>query len=177
MRGAIADLFTQHEMHHDFGLAMLHSHYDLDPDFVMVHNSDDAGRDICRPERYCSHRTLYPYSFRLCASGFTPFEYSSRPAPPVHVPFFGELARLLRAHGLENLLGLVYLESPTSTWLEKMDVTGHGMISEVHLGDCNPEAEAYSTTEWKIIKSGRGAHLVSRKWCKELDHGGHERKN
>lgn len=172
-------LFVRHQMHQHFGLCLLHRHYDIDANSVMVHSSTPDGVDLCQPEMVGA-RDIQPCAFFSTSRlEFVPFEYE---ASAVHCffplpteSFLRELANLLWKHGLESVLGLCRSSPANPPTTEIMLMEGRCTVTS----RVSPEALWPNgiATEWGFLVDDDGkVHVKCMKSCKEQESGGHIRQ-
>ena len=172
-------LFVRHNMHHDFGLCLLHRHYDIPNNSVMVHSKAEKGVDICQPEKV-GLRTIQPCAFfSPSREEFLPFEYetptTSEPSPVPNDCFLSELASFLWSKGLDRILGFSRVSPSDHPWSEALLFENKGTIAS----QVSTETEMCDdiATEWAFVVSDtEGIYAKCVKTCKEQESGGHVRQ-
>lgn len=74
LQDSLFHIFNDHNAQHDFGLALVHRHYDLRPGHIMVHSRDEQARDVCRAEQM-REQDVYPRSYYIHQGEFVPYEF------------------------------------------------------------------------------------------------------
>ena len=99
---AIGPLFIEHSMHSSFGVALLHKHFELEPDEVMVHKGL-----TCEPH-LSPYDSLTAKAFYLHNGKFQAYEHELDCEPGIlpDEPFLTALAQYLVDHNLGKTLAL-----------------------------------------------------------------------
>ncbi|GAM82701.1 hypothetical protein ANO11243_006840 [Dothideomycetidae sp. 11243] len=115
---SIGDLFVKYDMHNSFGIALLHRHYIMQSNEIMVHKGL-----ICSPE----NTTEYPlgdlagHSFFLHDGKFLAYEFETIPgdSPIPSEAFLIELKEHILAGGLEQMIALTRVDPNGQPLLEE----------------------------------------------------------
>lgn len=118
--GPIRDLFLQHGVQDELGLALLHKHWDIQPhqrvvDIRNVSTPWETGKDTSLIlSKYNGH--IVPRSMRAWNEAWVPyeFEYSEKGSFDItdhHTVFLEKLSTFLLQHDLQQVLGIRLLES------------------------------------------------------------------
>lgn len=168
----IADIFFRYEAHERFSVSLLHRHYTIPSDFVMVHEYIDE-RDICIAEPF-GIRDLCPRIYSLNPQGqFIPFEYeiTSPGAISAENAFLDELGAFILRNCLEKQIGLSIVASTGGFWTEWLLPGIAGTVatrSAEELRDHND-----NITEWGFCKENGYTVVKALKICKLTDAGVH----
>lgn len=172
----LAALFLQHEVHHRFGLALLHRHVWINPQSVMVHSRISNESYSCRPEKSgMRHLTPYLFSWKT-PTDVSPREYlvadEHEPLLMPSTTFLLELGSSLQALGLQKVLGLSRISPHHGPWIESLLPHGQGMISTLSQSDI--EDFKGVITEWSFFQHETGACVRNFKGCSEDLAGVHD---
>ena len=170
----IFGIVAKHSALHDFGIALLHRHRHLPPEHVMVHEIDQCGQDVCRPEPL-DIRRLYPVSYYLRDGSAFAYEFSPRPTPVPNAAFLADMTDFLGAHNLQDLVALSHIQDWGSTWLERMTDDMEGTLSVRCCGGHIIPQDQFIVTEWSFTATKHGPHMIALKGCAKQDNGGHLR--
>lgn len=115
---SLAALFTRHDAQDVFGVHLVHGHFQIDEDMIML--GVDLGTDFpgywTRPTKSTNVDTdsIHGHVYMLSENHFTPYEYRGGPSvsnwKQVHPSFFSELASYLATNDLAGVLGLQVLD-------------------------------------------------------------------
>lgn len=171
---AIAQIIQNHQAHVDFGIALLHRHYDLPDGYAMVHSSGNSEEDTCTMERFGT-RQLYPCSYHFDSRGFHPFEFSSAPTPVPRRDFLLEIAAFLQSRGLCHIFGLSHVRRTQEPWSERLSPDGRGTIATRQPHGIDFSMQEEDVTEWIIIEGIAGMEVKAFKTCVDTE-AGHKRQ-
>ena len=124
----IFNIVTIHNALHDCGIALLHHHRRLPLEHAMVHQMDQSGCDVCRPEALGTRR-LYPVSYYFRDGCAFAYEFSPRHTPAPNAALLADLTNFLKAHHLQDLVALSHIQDWGSSWLERMTDDMEGTLS------------------------------------------------
>lgn len=174
---ALAHVFVRYELHEDFGISLLHRHYDIAENTVMVHTKsweEDRYVDRCRAEML-GLRPIYPILFYLHNQReYLPCEYSAC-VPKTKTPseqFLQELASLLQEKNLENVLGLSIRTDEDEHWLEQMPPDDTGTMATTTSLD---DAAGWIPTGWAFRRTADSVSVKVTTDCKGASSAGHDR--
>lgn len=118
LESAVGNIFIKHGVDEEFGIILLHNHFDLSPTEILVQFGNSAVP--WQTSRNPNLTNVVPAAWRFVKEGLTPYEftYSNPDGPsPVsvltverHSPFLVELLAVLKERNLVDVLGLVVLE-------------------------------------------------------------------
>lgn len=139
-------LLVSHGVHNHLGISLLHRHYVLKDDAVMVH---DGLR--CSPVApAATPSSLGGASFFLHDGSFQAFEYEQEDEEAdIPSAFLEDLARYLVANGLEKNIALSKLGDPDAPLLTEY-CEGESHVCEVAEGEMSAE----EATMWKFLPLG-----------------------
>lgn len=143
---AVGRIFASHGVNVDVGVSLLHKHFMLDDEAVMVH--DGLRCSPALPE--ASDTTLNGCSFFLRDSEFQAFEYEKTEFPNLSLTFLQELGEHLLNNKLEHLVALSKLDKEHPKLMEHCEEAGKMHVCELTEDEISP-AEA---TEWKFDTQG-----------------------
>lgn len=172
----LAAVFVRYGVHDRFGLAVLHRHVHISPQFVMVHSRISEDTYSCRPEKP-GMRQLTPYLFS-CESptGLSALEYLvADEHEPLHIPsttFLTELNSSLQSMGLQKVLGLSRISPHHGPWIETVLPQDQCMISTLSRGGL--EDFKGTITEWSFFPHESGDCVRNFKGCAEDRVGVHD---
>lgn len=169
----LGEIFYASQSHQDFGLALLHRHGRLPSDCVMVHSQDGTQRDICEME-VNGLRQIFPSSYLLDDAQFFPFEFSSVETPTPNSALLQGMAKFLRAHHLEEILGISRISSDDRLWLEQVALDGKRLVAEVAPLEPDGFDARFVQTEWAIRRWEDKYVLRALKGCQKPEVGGHK---
>lgn len=170
----IYGILARHDAHKNFGIGLLHRHLDLPSEHIMVHETDEHGHDVCRPEIFGA-RSVYPASYQLQDDCIMAYEFSSTPTRIPPSALLHDLAAFLRASHLQELVALSHIHTWDCAWLEQMTDDLKGTYSISAPLEFPSSQHGYIATEWGFIVSEGGVHTVELKGCIKQDNGGHSR--
>ena len=101
---ALDQLFTAFKVKHLIGVGLLHKHFRLTPDNIMVHNGS-----VCKPESIQSSTHATGTSFFWDGSKFQAFEYGHGEPLSLPTDFLSSFAGHLESHSLCGGVALVNL--------------------------------------------------------------------
>lgn len=179
---AVGKLLLDSGLAADYGIALLHRHFDLRAEHVMVHYSAD-GEDICTPRhiRDLDKAALVPCSIFLNRSlNFQPFEYAvGAERAPLTQQFLSQLRSLLIARQLGTMLALATCPHPTiedGLAVETLLPDLLGMHTALQVGEDHDTSGSRSVvTGWTFDENGSGnirIHAVKK--CVKNAAGVHE---
>lgn len=174
---ALAHVFVRHELHEDFGISLLHRHYDIAENTVMVHTKsleEDRYVDRCRAEML-GLLPIHPILFYLNNQReYLPCEYLAC-APKKKTPseeYLQELASLLQENNLENVLGLSIRTDRDEHWLEQMLPDDTGTMATITSLD---DAAGRIPTGWAFRRTADSVSVKVTTDCKKASSSGHDR--
>lgn len=172
----LAAIFLRHEVHDRFGLALLHRHVRIDPQFVMVHSKLSNNTYSCRPEKL-GMRHLTPYLFSWEPPfGLSALEYLvADEHEPLQMPsptFLIELSSSLQNMGLQSVLGLSRISPHHGPWIETVLPQDQCMISTLSRSGLNDFKGVI--TEWSFFPHEAGDCVSNFKGCAEDRVGVHD---
>ncbi|OAL48662.1 hypothetical protein IQ07DRAFT_83109 [Pyrenochaeta sp. DS3sAY3a] len=159
LESAIGNIFVKHGMDKDFGIILLHNHFDLSPTEILVQFGNSAVP--WQTSRNSNLTNVVPAAWRFVEEGLAPYEFThsnpngSNPAPVLtiekHSPFLVELLGVLKERKLMDVLGLVVLEdkdinSPPLVEIE----SGRSTIALDVDVNPEPETDAWIHVVWQF---------------------------
>ncbi|KAK4242747.1 hypothetical protein C8A03DRAFT_28977 [Achaetomium macrosporum] len=118
----IGNLFVKHDMHRDFGIILLHNHFELDKAEILV-QFGNAAVPWHTGNNSADLQNVLPSAWRFVDGGLAPYEfvyastYNTLPIPVLtleqHGDFLAELHAVLSERGLIDVLGLCLLDGPS----------------------------------------------------------------
>lgn len=168
----IADIFFRYEAHEHFSISLLHRHYIIPSDFVMVHEYID-GQDVCIAEPF-GNRNIRPRIYSLNPQGqFLPFEYeiSSREPISAQHAFVDEMRAFLLRNRLEKQIGLSIVAPSGGFWTEQLLNGVAGTVATRSAEELYDHSD--SITEWGFRKQNGYTVVKVLKTCKLTDAGVH----
>ena len=148
----LAELFVRHKAHTKLGVRLIHGHFKIPPNTVML------GTNIEEPYGRWTKVTatemidpseIHGHVFALSpAGGFVAYEYQDGPVPDlstINDAFFAELSRYLAKNDLSSLLGLqVRVEGVPESIVELILDQGTIILDGSAVHGCSP----YRQTGW-----------------------------
>ncbi|KAF2744688.1 hypothetical protein M011DRAFT_479722 [Sporormia fimetaria CBS 119925] len=171
----IGKLLVEHCISKEVGISLLHRHFDLKEDEVMVHNGLR-----CSPSHLSEPDadSLNPSSFFLSSNGdFQAYEYESSDDEPLDeiltTAFLEDLSDVLKIHQLEDRIAISKLNQDHDRLMEHCEVEERAHVCQPMRG----KIEAREATEWKFEEVG-DAHVVpvAVKGCARTGEGQHKVK-
>lgn len=149
----LAALFVRNRAHGIFGIHLVHAHFAIPENTVLLGVNHDFPR--CRWTNATTIQTtdlgnVHGHIFVLTDHGFHPYEYQSGPMPdlsPVNDTFLVEFADFLDANNLTTLVGLQVLDRYPSNMLELVLPQGTIMLDMSDLKGCVTTVQ----TGWKFM--------------------------
>lgn len=148
----LAALFVRYHAHEVFGIHLVHSHFDIPEETVLLGTNYDEPH--CRWAKPSTIQTVnldnvHGHIFVLTDHGFHPYEYQVGPAPDlsrVSDAFLHELAYFLVSNNLAQLVGLQIIDPCASDMLELVLPQGTFMVDASRLKGCVPTRQ----TGWQF---------------------------
>jgi hypothetical protein len=116
----IGEILVRHQLQSQFGVHLLHRHFEIDPDAIVLNHTDDDGTEFSKMTSLSDLGDLrvQPQCFMLDGNqGFIPYEYTYEDATdsPAALPpmLEDELAKYLTQYKLQKLLAIERIK-PTS---------------------------------------------------------------
>ncbi|KAI9660982.1 MAG: hypothetical protein M1821_009309 [Bathelium mastoideum] len=163
----IGHIFLNHGINEDIGISLLHKHFMLDNEEVMVH---DGLR--CSPALPgISGHNLEGSAFFLHGNKFEAFEYEHSEALDLSKGFLQEMERYLLANQLQLQLAISKLDKEHPKLMEHCE-DGKTHVCEVIEAEI-PLAEA---TEWKFEDTNGSVVPVIVRGCGRTSSGDHKPK-
>jgi hypothetical protein len=143
----LADIFTRHNVHEKFGIHLLHRHFWLPPNTIMV--GETFLNPYCRWAKPTSNRidpdSLTGYLFALTEDGWHPYEYQKdfkHHSSTLNTDFLREVTQYIQENDLSSQVGLQLLASPYDEMddmtLELLLENSSIMFRFSNLVDCSP---------------------------------------
>lgn len=179
---AVGKLLLESGLEEDYCITLLHRHFDLQAEHIMVHSSGN-GEDVCTPRRVrdLDMATLVPCSIFLNRDlSFQPFEYAfGTERVPLTQQFLHQLRSLLVAKQLETILALATSPSPRiedGLAVETLLPDLLGMHTVLQAGQDHDISSSESVvTGWTFDKDGFGnIRIRAVKECVKNAVGVHE---
>lgn len=181
----LAHIFISFQVHHYWGIGILHRHADVPDMHIMVHETGSHHVDECRSQDVtCLYNSqIEPNSLYLNSDGkFQAYEYESRRSgrPPIDREFLHCLQKRLTERRLHKALALVArprsgLEQATETLIQSQhgDIIGTRSVGiDVPHGSLD-DGEGLITS-WTFDSKPSGVEVVAVKSCRTLPTGLHE---
>ncbi|KAI0105309.1 hypothetical protein GGR51DRAFT_198364 [Nemania sp. FL0031] len=118
LTAAIGEIFVKHGTQNDFGIILLHNHFELmAPEMLVQFGNAAVPWDIHKSPK--GSENILPAAWRFVDSGLAPYEFiyphaTALPIPRLtterHGEFLEELRKVLLDRGLLDVLGLCLLE-------------------------------------------------------------------
>lgn len=119
LSGRIAELFVDHHVENEFGIVLLHNHFDMSPSEMLVEfgNASIPWDMTLNPLDW---KNVAATSWRFTAHGVAPYEFRhigpfekviTQPSLERHGAFLAELADILAQYNLLDVLGLSVVEN------------------------------------------------------------------
>lgn len=112
IKTAFRDLITKHGINNNIGVALVHRHFTLKPDEIMVEYRGVATPwDTAALKRYAGFGSVLPLSWVLVDGQLRPYEFyfstdPSEVAFDVPLKFLSQFDALLKFNGLDGVLGI-----------------------------------------------------------------------
>lgn len=177
----IAKIYVRNEMHHNYGVGILHRHVDIPEECVMVHSLCDTV-DVCYSDtvaicravhaRDLDHQNVMPHSFLLNSNGlFQAYEYDSmklQRSPPTE-RFLHQLRHFLVNHQLTKMVAILPEDGRRNS-VELLLPDNQGMAYE--------EVNSFGSsaiTGWKFCKDLDGKiQCIEKHGCDPQEDGVHK---
>lgn len=139
--GVIRSFFLKHDIHKEWGIVLLHKHFDISPGDRLVEfgNTSTPWRAETKDSTFEKYGGLVvPRSYKLLDGQFTPYEFAYMPGtiPGKNVEIPEGVGKLLQSLGAEHILGLRFLEGRQPDF--NVEVTEHNANVMVPRG-CMPD--------------------------------------
>ena len=161
---ALGSLFVSYGVEQTVGIALLHKHFILDQDTIMLNSGL-----TCAPSKTTTNASTTGDSFLWNGDNFQAFEYGHSKHLSLDNHFLTALANHLEARGLARQVALSRLDKDHEKLMEHCDPVTMSHVCEETEGDLLPT----EATEWKF--SGAGMPIITRA-CARTWSGDHKTK-
>ncbi|GAM83998.1 hypothetical protein ANO11243_019880 [Dothideomycetidae sp. 11243] len=161
---SLGALFIKHGVHQTYGLALLHKHFDMKADEVMVH---DGLR--CAPAVLTKEGSLIGRNFYLHDGVFQAYEYEQGPNQDVlDIAFLSALKRRLIEGGIHRTLALTKIDIGVPPSEERLG-SGRSHV-------CAPAVAviAEEATEWRFDAVNGSCFTIVSKTCLATGYNQHK---
>lgn len=164
----LAQLFIRHNAQNTFGLHLIHSHFKIPYDTVMLGTTFELGFPgyWTQPELYETVSTIPVHGHIFVVNSaecLLPYEYREGEAPTtardIGLVFFEELSAYLTSNKLEQLLGLQILEERLDSQLHMEYVIAEQATIMIR-GEHAAQSNIYRVTGWTFVQEVDGSISV-----------------
>ena len=105
---ALGNLFFRHHVHDRFGIHLLHRHYEIPEDHIVLKSQvdDEISLTKIEPVKALDTDKLRGVLYRLADNGFQAYEFEYGAEPEIPPDFLKELTEFLLSNKLEDLIAL-----------------------------------------------------------------------
>ena len=172
---SISEIFIRHNAHIDFGICLLHRHFEVDTNTAIIYVRAEDNTNIGGAEEQGLRDVRPCVFFTSSREEFLPLEYEVLPVPndytvPTDV-FLSELAAFLWDNELNTVLGLTRIAPSESPWVEFLSSDERRTIATRSFRELNSWDGVI--TEWAFVPKDNKICIKAMKGCRELEGGGH----
>ena len=166
---ALGNLIVGFDVEHLVGVYLIHKHYNLAPNTIMVHDGL-----VCQPQACSSASALTGVAYMWDGNMFQAFEYGNEERLNLTDEFLSSFADHLEAHNLSGRIALSKADASNKSFMEYVRPKSMTQVCEEFAGEEILPAEA---TEWKFKRGTLpfgGAVPVVVRGCKRTSTEDHK---
>ncbi len=162
---SLAQIFVRYNVQSVFGLHLIHSHFPIPPETLMIGTAVNNGPIRCwtRPVPFTELRdsSLHGHIYALSKENhFVAYEFREGTAPPkvqtVQDAFFEEILGYLIAHKLTSILGLEVLEEGFELCDQTHEFVIEGQGTVMVLEEGLMYKNSFRVTGWSVVEGHDG---------------------